>query len=277
MQRIRRSGDDDLYGFALWFAGIAYDRLGRPVDVERAYAELVEVRRRQAGDPSMQLAWALGDHGKALLALGEEAAGKAQLARAKAMFAKVAGPGHPHGYSTAVYLATHALARGDWKTAYAEADPAYHALMRASGWQNWTIYAALAAMTAAAEDGNATAARAIMRDFDPIVARGLDHDFPYLREAHWTAYAQSLLAMHETSGARTYVRRLRALAEEGETGPLLLARVECFEGQLQLADGDRDGARRSAQSCRKHIVAAATGRSPLVAIADRLLVQIEGA
>jgi non-specific serine/threonine protein kinase len=275
MARIRASGDDELYGFALWFAGTAYGRLGRPLDVERTYAQLVQVRRRQSGDPSMQLAWALSDYGKALLVVGQESAGRDLLARASSMFAKVAGARHPHGYTPAVYLATHELARGHWRAAYAQAEPAYRALSKTSGWQNWTIYAALAAMTAAAESGDAKAARAIMRDFDDVVAQGLDRDFPYLREAHWIAYAQSLMALHDLTGARDYVQRLRALAQEGEANPLLLARVECFDAQLQLAEGARAQARRSAQACRARTVTAATAHSPLVSIPDRLLAQLD--
>jgi non-specific serine/threonine protein kinase len=274
MERIRRSGDEDLYGFALWFAGTAYGRLGRPVDVERVLRALVDVRRRQAGDPSMQLAWALSDHGKALLVLGEEDAGRAELARARAMFDQVGGPGHPHGYSTAVHLANDALARGRWPEAYAIAEPAYRALLKATSWQNWTIYAALAAMTAAAEAGDEPAARTIMREFDAVAAQGLDDDFPYLREAHWSAYAQSLIALRQPGAAAGYVRRLRALATGNEPNPLLLARVQCFEAELERAAGRPDLARRGARDCREGIRAAATARSPLMEIPGRLLASL---
>ena len=276
MERIRRSGDDDLYGFALWFSATAYGRLGRIADVERVSAELVAVRRRQQGPRSMPLAWALAEHGKALLALGHEQAGRARLRESAAMFAMVAGAGHPHGYAPTVYLSSHELALGHWRQAHAQAAPAFRALLASSDWQNWTIYAALNAMAAAAEAGDARAARVILRQFDAMAAQGLDVDFAYLREAHWTGYAQTLLALGDLPRARRYVRFLHALAAAPEASPVLQARVACFDAQLLLADGLASEARRSAQACRERMVAATTAQSPLVAIPDRLLARLGG-
>jgi non-specific serine/threonine protein kinase len=275
LERIRRSGDDDLYGDALWFAGIIYGRLSRLADVERVGAEMVEVRRRQQGPRSMALAWALAEHGKALLALGHEQAGRDRLEASRAMFEQVAGKGHPHGYTPAVYLSAHELALGHWQAAYAQAEPAYRALLKASDWQSWTIYAALNAMVAAAENGDARTARRIGREFDAMSKQGLDVDFPHLREPHWIAYAQALLALGDVPRARKYVRFLHALAEEPDASPVLRARVECFDAQLQMLDGQQARARESALACRERMVAVATARSPLVQIPDRLLAQLD--
>jgi hypothetical protein len=129
-------------------------------------------------------------------------------------------------------------------------------------------------MTAAAETGDAASARAIMREFDAVAAQGLDEDFPYLREAHWSAYAQSLIALREPAAAAGYVRRLRALATGDEPNPLLLARVQCFEAELQLDAGRPELARRGARDCREGIRAAATARSPLMQIPGRLLASL---
>jgi len=277
MERIRRSGDDDLHGYALWFSGIVYGRLSRLVDVERVDAELVAVRRRQQGPRSMTLAWALAEHGKALLALGHEQAGRERLEASRAMFEQVAGKGHPHGYTPAVYLSAHELALGHWQAAYAQAEPAYRALLKASDWQIWTIYAALNAMVAAAENGDVQAARRIGREFDAMSKQGLDVDFPHLREPHWIAYAQTLLALGDVPRARKYVGYLHALANEREASPVLQARVACFDAQLQLADGLPAQARDSARRCRERMVTAATARSPLLSIPDRILARSAGA
>ena len=274
MERIRRSGDDDLHGYALWFSRIAYGRLSRLADVERVNAELVAVRRHQQGPRSMALAWALAEHGKALLALGHEQAGRERLEASRLMFEQVAGKGHPHGYTPAVHLSAHELVLGHWQAAYAQAEPAYRALLKASDWQIWTIYAALNAMVAAAENGDARAARRIGREFDTMARQGLDVDFPHLREPHWTAYAQALLALGELPRARRYVRYLHALADEPDASPVLRARVACFDAQLQLADGLPMQARQSARTCRERMVTAATAQSPLVRIADRLLARL---
>ena len=279
LERIRRSGDDDLYGFALSFAAIAYGRLGDIARLERMHAETVKVRRRQPGGAtSLHLAWALADHGKSLLLLGRSEEGKAQLASAARLFDQVAGPGHPHGYVTRVSLATHELALGHWAAARALAVPAYHALLEASGWQNMTTYAALAAMTAEAQLGNAAAARTIMADFDAMAEQGhLDRDFPYLREPHWLGYTAAYLALGEYDKAGHALDKLRELVREPDPSPLLIARLECFEGELMQARGAHADARGRALSCRNRIVAAASARSPLLGQPDRLLAALGAA
>jgi hypothetical protein len=222
----------------------------------------------------MALAWALAEHGKALLLLGQEQAGRERLEASRAMFEQVAGKGHPHGYTPAVYLSTHELALGHWQAAYAQAEPAYRALLKASDWQSWTIYAALNAMVAAAENGDARTARRIGREFDAMAKQGLDVEFAHLREPHWTAYAQALLALGDLPRARRYVGYLHALANQKDASPVLRARVDCFDAQLQLADGLPAQAVNSARTCRERMVAAATAQSPLVAIPDRLLAKL---
>ena len=276
MARIRQSGDDDLHGWALWFSGVAYTRLGRLADAERVSRQLVDVRGKQAlGLESMQLAWALNEHGKAQLMLGEDAAGRAQLAKAGAMFTKIGGAEHPHGFTPRVHLASHELALGRWKAAYSLAEPTYRALFQRSNWQNWTIYAALVAMTAAAESGDNVNARRIMGEFDDVVAHGLDRDFPYLREAHWTNYAATYLALGNRTRAQDYIARLQGLSREPEASPLLIARTECLAARSQRMAGDLIGARHNAKACRARVIASASARSPLVAEPDRILASLD--
>lgn len=275
MDRIRQSGDDDLHGSALWFAGVAYSRLGRLVDAERIYRELVTVRRRQAKAPAtMQLAWALTDQGKARLMLGQDAAGRADLAQAAAMFAQVGGDEHPHGQTPRVHLATHELALGHWKAAYALAEPTYRTLHQRTSWQNWTIYAALAAMTAAAEAGDRPNARRIMGEFEEVVRHGLDRDFPYLREVHWTNYAATHLALGDPARAQTYIARLQGLVREPEASPLLVARTECLTARYQHMIDKPVSARQYANACRARVIAAASARSPLTLEPDRILASL---
>lgn len=273
--RIRRSGDEDLYGYAQWFAAIAYGRLGDAVRAERAHAETVASRRRQFGDKSMQLGWSLADHGKALLLLGREPEGRARLAEAQRMFEKVAGPDHPQAQVPKVHLAAHELALGHWQVARDLALPAYEALLKSTGWQHWTIYAVLSAMHAEAELGNPAAARRLMAEFDAMASLGMDRDYPYLREPHWTSHAATSLALGDHARADHYLARLRGLLREPDPSPLLAARIECIEGELLMARGFPLDARPKVESCRARIMAAASARSPLLRIPGRLLSRLD--
>ena len=273
MERLRTSGDSELYGLALWFGAIAEGRLGRHLEAERMYARLVDVRRAQAGTRarSMQLAWALSDHGGALLTLGEAARGRAQLEQAARMFGELGGANHPHRQAPLIRLARHELALGRWQQARDLAQPAYAALLPATDWQNWTIYAALTAMPAHARLGDAASARAIMAAFDEMAMQGLDRDFPYLREDHWTGYAATWLALGEPAKAKEEIERLRSLLREPDASQLLPAKLACFDAELALANGDTGAVRPLAQRCRDRYAAVLPAASPLLAWPDRLL------
>ncbi|MFC5578937.1 winged helix-turn-helix domain-containing protein [Lysobacter niabensis] len=273
MARIRQSGDDDLLGFADWFASILYSRLGRIADAERASAELVEVRTRQSGD-GMQLAWALTEHGRHLLQLGRIDEGKARLERGRLMFVKAAGEGHPQSLAPAIHLSSHELALGHWQQARDLAEPAYRTLLKEVSWEHWTIYAALNTMAAAAELHDRDAAHRVMAEFDAMAEQGLDNDFPYLREPHWVGYAQAHLALGEYDQAERYIRKLKGLAAESGSGALLRARAACLEGRLQLARGQFEPARANALACRRDAIAATSPDSPYLAIPDRLLASL---
>ena len=220
----------------------------------------------------MQLGWALADHGKALLMLGRDAEGRARLQAASRMFEKVGGPGHPQTYVPRVHLAAHELNLGRWDAARALAKPTYEALCKATGWQHWTIYAALSTMTADAELGNTADARRLLAELDRMATEGgLEQNFPYLREPHWTAFAATHLALGDIDRAEHYRDKLRGLLREPDPSPLLRARVDCFDAEILQARGAIAEARARAQSCRERIVSAATARSPLLALPDRLL------
>jgi len=273
LERLRTSGDQELYALALWFAGIAEARLGRHLEAERMYARLVDVRRAQAGARarSMQLAWALSAHGGVLLTLGESTRGRAQLEQAARMFGELGGADHPHRQAPLILLARYELALGRWQQARDLAQPAYASLLPATSWQNWTIYAALTAMPAHARLGDAAAARAIMAAFDELAAQGLDRDFPYLREDHWTSYATTWLALGEPAKAKQEIERLRGLLREPDASQLLPAKLACFDAELALAGGDTGAARSLAQRCRDRYAAVLPAASPLLAWPDRLL------
>lgn len=272
LERIRRSGDSDLLGHALWFSGLADVQLGNLARAERTFAELTRVRRRQAGTSSMLLGWALSEHGRVLLMLGRTPEGKARLAQSIAMFDAVGGPGHPHGYAPRVHLAQHALALGQWQQASAMATPAFQSLLAKTGWQNWTIYAALVAMTADAELGNHAAARRLMADFRTMArAEHLDRDFKYLREAHWSGFAAAHLALGELVEAERYRERLRQRSVEPGANPLLVAQVACIDSRIAHLRGDGRAARADAHACRDRTLAVVPHGSPLLALPDRLI------
>lgn len=278
LERIARSGDQDLLGFALWFSGLSHSRLGEPVEAERMYARMVQVHRERAGaQGSMQLAWALTDHGAALLALGREAQGRAELDEATRLFVRFGGADHPHRHAPAIRLARHELMRGRWAAARDLAQPAYAALLPATSWQNWTIYAALAAMTAHARLGEDAQARAIMAAFDDMAERGLDRDFPYLREDHWSGYAHAWLALGQPARARAEVGRLRTLLAEDGVSELLPAKLACFDAELALTGGDREAARAQAGRCHALYARAVPADSPLLDWPRRLLASAGGA
>ena len=270
LRRARASGDEETRNYATWFASILFTQAGRLAAAERAAGERLALISRRPGS-SMDLAWALADHGRLLLLTGRQDAGRAELLRAGGMFAAVAGKAHPQGRVPDIFLAESLLARGQWRQARALAEPAYRALFEKTGWEQWTIRAALAAMTAAAESGDAAAARGTMRAFDGLVALGLDQDFPYLREPHWTGYAATHLALGEDARAQPYIERLRRLAAEPDASPLTLATAECLDGRLRLARGDRAAALASARRCRAQLLATVPRSSPLLAVPDRLL------
>jgi len=266
-----------LHGLALWFAAIAESRLGRHVEAERTYARLVEVRRAQAGarGKSMQLAWALCDHGGALLILGEDARGRTQLEQAARMFGELGGRDHPHRQAPLIRLARHELSLGRWRQARGLAQPAYAALLPATSWQNWTIYAALAAMQAHAHLGDAASARAVMAAFDEMANQGLDRDFPYLREDHWTGYAATWLALGEPAKARNDIDRLRSLLREPDASQLLPAKLDCFDAELARARDQPAAAIRLAKRCHSRYAALVPAASPLLAWPRRLLAGLD--
>ena len=277
MERIRASSDHDLYGFAQTFTAVAYAGSGDIARMERARAEAVEARRRQNGaNGGMLLAWALADHGQALLLLGREEEGRERLEQAARMFDKIAGPHHPQNDVPRIHLAAHELALGRWQAARALAKPTHEALLKETGWQHWTIYAALTTMVAEAELGNSAAA---YRLFSPLASMAIEHgmekNFPYMREPHWTAFAAMHLALGEFDRAEHYLGRLRELVRDPDPSPLLVARVECIEAGLLQARGALAAARASAQACRNRIVTSVSERSPLVTLADRLLAELD--
>jgi non-specific serine/threonine protein kinase len=277
LEPIRRSGDNDLLGHALWFSASADVQLGDLARAERTFAELTRVRRRQAGASSMQLAWALSEHGHVLLMLGRTREGKARLAQSIEMFDAVGGQGHPHGYAPRIHLAQHALALGQWRQASAMATPAFQSLRAKTGWQNWTIYAALVAMAADAELGNHAAARRLMADFRAMAGiEGLDRDFKYLREAHWTGFAAAHLALGEPAEAARYGQQLASLSAQPDASPLLVAKVACIDGRIALLRGDARAAHDHAQACRQRLRAVLPPASPLLALPDRLLGETAG-
>ena len=272
MERIRRSGDDDLYAYAQGFAAIAHSRMGAFAKVEHAYAEALDARRRQSDGDSMQLGWALADHGKALLLLGRDAEGRARLAAAARMFEKIGGAGHPQTFVPRVHLAAHELNLGQWEAARALARPTYEALYKATGWQHWTIYAALSTMTAEAELGNEAGARRLLAELDQMATEGgMEQNFPYLREPHWTAFAATHLALGDIGRAEHYRDKLLGLLREPDPSPLLRARIDCFDAGILQARGDFAAAGARAQSCRARMLSAATARSPLLKLPERLL------
>jgi hypothetical protein len=220
----------------------------------------------------MQLAWALSEHGHVLLMLGRTREGTARLAQSIAMFDTVGGREHPHGYAPRIHLAQEALARGKWQQASAIATPAFTTLHAKIGWQNWTIYAALVAMTADAELGKQAAARRLMADFRTMAgAERLDREFKYLREAHWTGFAAAHLALGEHAEAARYRQQLWNLSAEPDASPLLVARVACIDGRVALLRGDTRAARERAQACSQGMRATLPPGSPMLALPARLL------
>lgn len=272
LPRIRASGDDETRNYAFWFAALLYNRLGLIPEAERAQAERVALNGAKSAR-SMDLAWSLTEHGRLLLSLGRIDAGKAELRRAQRMFEQVAGPGHPHGHAPVIYLADLEVAQGEWRQAQALAAPIYRDLLAKVKWEHWTMYAALAAMTAEAELGNDAAARQIIAAFDSLNVQGLDPDryMPFMREPRWSGYAATYLALGELAQAERYIRKLEQFATQPDASPLLIARVECLEGRLQLARGERAAALANARNCRKRILDATSVNSPLLGTPDRLL------
>lgn len=277
LERIARSGDDELHAWALWFAGIAYSRLGRLAETERVYAERVETGRRSSKEGSMQLAWGLADHGNVLLALGRETEGKARIDDAIRMFGRVAGPEHPQGLAPRVYLAQHQLALGNLAAARALAAPTFATLRETVGWEHWTIYAALVLVQADAGLGNAEASRRLQRELEAMAEAGdMEANFPYMREPHWSTFAWAHLALGEAAQARNYIDKLRVLGKQtSPSNPLLLAKLACMDSELARLGGDLAEARRHAQACRAHAAAAAPDASPLASLPRRLLARLD--
>jgi hypothetical protein len=194
------------------------------------------------------------------------------------MFEKIGGAEHPQTYMPRVHLAAHELNLGQWAAARALARPTYEALYKATGWQHWTIYAALSTMTAEAELGNVAGARRLLAELDQMATEGgLEQNFPYLREPHWTAFAATHLALGDIGRAEHYRDRLRELLREPDPSPLLRARIDCFDAGILQARGAFAEARTRAQSCRRQMMSAATARSPLLKLPDRLLARIPAA
>ncbi|GAA4856251.1 hypothetical protein GCM10023332_04890 [Luteimonas vadosa] len=271
MERIRSSGDDDLLGYALWFTGIAQNRVGDVQASERTHAELVAVRQRQAPGGSMSLAWALADHGRALLQAGRIDEGERTLARAQAMFDRIAGPENPQGRTPAIHRARHAYALGQWTRARALARPQYEFLRQAAGWQNWTIFAALTTVAAEARLGNQDAARELLAELAAGTA-GLERDFPYLRETYWTHLFDTHLALGDTVAAQTYLEKLAALSRHPDASALLPAQVECHRGALRAARSQATRARRHLDACRRGLESLLPKGSPLLQLPRHVVV-----
>ena len=272
LARIRATGDVETLGYALSFHGIAQSRLGDLVGAERTFAELVELRRRQHGERSMQLAWALADHGRTQLQLGLLDAGERSLAQSQRMFDEVAGNDHPQSRIPAIHLAAHALTVGDWQQARAIAQPQYAFLRRETGWQHWTIYAALPAMVAAARLGDAADARQLMAALEGMAREDdLERGFPYLREPYWSHMLEAHLALGEPASARAYLAKLHGLTADGTVGRLLPARLQCYEGAIAQAEGQTTQAREALRDCRRRLLSLVPAASPLLMLPQRLV------
>ena len=116
-----------------------------------------------------------------------------------------------------------------------------------------------------------------MAAFDEMANQGLDRDFPYLREDHWTGYAATWLALGEPSKAKAEIERLRSLLRESDASQLLPAKLDCFDAELALAGADTGAARSLAQRCRDRYAAVLPAASPLLAWSDRLLAKTAAA
>lgn len=276
LEHLRRAGDRDLYGYALWFAAIAHSRLGELAEAEGMYARLLDLRRQQSdGKPTMHLAWALTDHAGVLLALGRGEDATRQLREGQRMFERVGGLGHPHGHAPAIRQARHELMLGHWQAARDLAMPAYEALLPATGWQNWTVYAALAAMTAEARLGHGAAARRILETWNAARAKA-EQDSPYLHEDARSGLAMTYLALGEPDRAAQEVGQLRSLLEAGDNASRLLpAKLDCFEAELALARNEAATARQLADRCQAGYAALVPAASPLLAWPRRLLAQLD--
>ena len=268
MPAIQHSNDAELRGFALSFAAIYTSRLGELERHERMTRELLALH--ESGGDGMDLAWALTYHGNALLLLGREGTGLDHLARARAMFEKVGGNGHPHAGAPRVRLAAHFLRTGQWEKVLAEARPNYESLLDRTGWQNWTIYAALQTMEAEARLGHRDAATRVMADFQAMAGNGMDQEFPYLREPHWLGMARTWIALGDAARAEQFIGRLEALAGEPDGNPLLRGDIACLRGELARLRRDAATARARAEQCRELIAAIAPADSALLSWPDRL-------
>lgn len=269
--RLRVQGDPETLADALWFAAVAHSQLGDAVRTERAQRERLATRRRLdgQGSTSMAQAWALADHGGALLAIGREAEGQAQLRRARDAFVERAGPAHPHAWVPEIRRARHLAAQQRWREALAIAQPAFDALHPQVGPQNWTLMAGAVAMQAHAHLGMSDQALAIAPVIEPITT---EPGSRYLYDDMASALASTYATLENPAAARRWLSVLRSLPEApGDVSRTLAARIRCHEAEIAYAEGNHAAARTHAQRCRTGLLAALPPRHPLHAWPRRLL------
>lgn len=272
VRRLRRKdADPDVRTDASWMAASVYGKLGRWREQDRAYRETLASLHGQA---NWRMSYVLVEYGLALLRNGRIAEGMARVQESRRITERTVGTNHSNIHSADLVLAQYEAGMGDWAAVRSRADRVYRALLPQIGWEARTVHAAMLAMTAHAELGDAAAARDIMAAFDAELARAVDkgHEVsPYLWEARWQAYAATHIALGEFPQAERYLAKLRKLASSPETGPLTQARVDCLQSELFAARGEKAAALASARSCRKRTLDATPAGSPLVQTPERLL------
>lgn len=270
IERLRGRGELETLADALWFAAVAHSQLGDVVRAERAQRERLAARRRLDGPSvvSMAQAWALSDHGGALLALGRQAEGEAQLRRARDAFVDRAGPAHPHAWVPEIRRARHLAAQHRWREALAIARPAFDSLHPQVGPQNWTLHAAAIAMQAHAHLGEGAAARALAKVLEPITR---EPGSRYLYDDMASALASAQATLGDTASARRWVALLESLPDApGDVSRTLPARIACHRAEIAYAEADRPAAIALAERCRTGLAATLPPGHPLHAWPRRL-------
>lgn len=241
--------DPETLGYLTWFQASAAQRLGDLAAAVQAFGALAELRRKHAGDPSMLLAWALSEQGRALLDVGEIEDGVDRLKESKAMFDSVGGADHPHGVAPAVHLLAHTALRGEWERVLEDATRLRAQRIAGPGWDQWTLRLALLEARASAQTGAHAAARELLAEIQAFRVRSkLDENYPWLLDEILLTRAWSYLRLGDIPAAREALEERSRLVLIGpDTPDHAYIAQSCLEAEFARREPD-DTRERSLES-----------------------------
>ena len=241
--------DNELYGFAAWFYGLANLRLGHTGEAESRFAEMVEIGQKK-NVQSMLQAWWLTDLGRAMLINGRISQGNKTLSEASTMFLSVAGPEHPHRHVPEIHIAWNELNQGNLSSAASHARSIYDDMEKTVGIDLWTINSALILLEAEARLGNREAAEALLEKLVKSYTHYAEAKAVDIQLSMLGSFFRANLSLGEIARAEVNLNEAYLLLDVNpKENPMAAIGLACMQGALVMAQGSRDSGMHKLDTC----------------------------